>query len=68
MADGGAPAPQRRRGPAAFRERDVKAAVRAVRASGEKVAGVEIAPDGKIRVIVGEPMKAGTRNPWDDEA
>jgi hypothetical protein len=56
------------RGPARFRERDVKAAVRAVRAAGEEVAGVEIGVDGKIKVIVGrEPIAAPARNPWDDE-
>lgn len=56
------------RGPARFRERDVKAAVRAVRAAGEEVAGVEIGVDGKIRVIVGREARAAeTKNPWDDE-
>lgn len=51
-----------------FRERDVKAAIRAVRAAGETVAGVEIAKDGRIRIIVlREGMPAETKNPWDDE-
>lgn len=51
-----------------FRERDVKAAIRAVRATGEQVAVVEIATDGMIRVIVArEGIAAETTNPWDEE-
>lgn len=51
-----------------FRERDVKAAVRAVRAAGEEVAAVEIAKDGKIRIIVSrEGIAAEAGNPWDNE-
>ena len=64
------PEPRRRRGPATFRQRDVKAAIRAVRAAGEDVAGVEIDGDGRIRVIVGTtamPAAAAEANPWDDE-
>ena len=41
------------RGKATFRQRDVKAAVRAVADAGASVARVEIEPDGKIVVIVG---------------
>lgn len=67
MADDPA-ALRRRRGPARFRERDVKAAIKAVRAAGESVAGVEIDRDGRIRVIVaGELITAPARNPWDDD-
>lgn len=58
---------RRSRGPATFRERDVKAAIRAVEATGKPVAGVEIAPDGRIRVIVGTAAAGETVNPWDDE-
>lgn len=51
-----------------FRERDVKAAVRAVRAAGEEVAAVEIAKDGRIRIIVSrEGITAEAGNPWDNE-
>lgn len=52
-----------------FRERDVKAAIRAVRAAGEEIAGVEIAKDGRIRVIVirERMILAEAKNPWDDE-
>ncbi len=56
------------RGRATFRERDVKAALRAARAAGESIAGFEISPDGKIRVIVGqEGIAAEKANPWDAE-
>ena len=56
------------RGPATFRQRDVKAALRAARAAGENVVGFEIRPDGRIRVIVGqEGIAAEKKNPWDDE-
>lgn len=57
----------RRRGPATFRERDVKAAIRAVKAAGEDVVGVEIDADGKIRVIVGREPIGLARNPWDED-
>ena len=51
-----------------FRERDVKAAVRAVRAAGEEIAAVEIARDGRIRVIVSrEAIATEAGNPWDKE-
>jgi len=56
------------RGKATFRERDVKAALRAARAAGADVAAFEITPDGRIRVIVGqEGIAAEKKNPWDDE-
>lgn len=47
MGEGG-----RTRGPAHFRQRDVAAAIRAVRKAGETPARVEI-EDGKIVVIIG---------------
>lgn len=56
-----------RRPPALFRERDVKAAIRAVRAAGEQVARVEIDAHGTIRVIVGPAAAAEARNPWDED-
>lgn len=56
------------RGPSTFRQRDVTAAIKAVRAAGEEVAGVEIATDGRIRVIVGrEAIAAEAKNPWDED-
>lgn len=68
MADGGAIVQRRKRPTAAFRERDVKAAIRAVRAAGEKVAGVDFRPDGRFRVIVASDGSAEeARNPWDEE-
>lgn len=57
----------RTRGPARFRERDVKAAVRAVQAAGSPVASVEIDVDGRIRVIVGAAASAEAHNPWDED-
>lgn len=54
--------------PLTFRERDVKAAIRAVRATGERIACVEISKDGRIRVIVfRDGMLAEAKNPWDAE-
>lgn len=59
---------ERRRGPARFRERDVKAAIRAVRATGEHIASVEIGVDGRIRVIVTlEGIEGEAKNPWDED-
>jgi len=56
------------RGKATFRERDVKAALRAARAAGEDVAAFEITPDGRIKIIVGRETNATeAKNPWDDE-
>lgn len=59
-----------RRGPSLFRERDLKAAIRATRAAGEQDFSVEIAPDGCIRVIVSSKPELATaeaRNPWDED-
>jgi hypothetical protein len=41
------------RGPSTFKERDVKAALRAVQASGLKVERVEVDKDGTIVVVTG---------------
>ncbi|MCK0197564.1 hypothetical protein MWN34_11635 [Ancylobacter sp. 6x-1] len=43
------------RGPATFRQRDLTAAIRAVKAAGEGVARVEVDPDGKIIIVAGTP-------------
>jgi len=43
------------RGPSTFRQRDVKAAIKAVADAGYQVARVEIDRDGKIVVIVARP-------------
>jgi hypothetical protein len=43
------------RAPSTFRQRDVRAAVEAVRAAGVEVTKVEIDKDGKISIIVGKP-------------
>ncbi len=39
------------RAPSAFRQADVVRAVKAVRAAAVPVSGVEIAPDGTIRIL-----------------
>lgn len=48
------------RGVCTFRQRDVTAAVKAVAASGREVQRVEIAPDGRIVIVV------ATAEPADD--
>jgi hypothetical protein len=49
------------RGACSFRERDVRAAIRAALAAGVEVAKVEIGKDGKIVVvIVGKPDAPGS--------
>jgi hypothetical protein len=59
------------RAPTRFTERDVKAAVRAVRAAGERVERVEISKDGRIVIILShesaEPI-AAEGNEWDGES
>jgi hypothetical protein len=58
------------RGPATFRQRDLTAAVKALRAAGCDVARVEIGKDGKIIVVTGRgadetPEPASDTNEWD---
>lgn len=48
------------RGACTFRERDVKAAVAAVRKAGVEVAKVEIDKEGKIVIMVGKPDASGS--------
>jgi hypothetical protein len=43
------------RGKCTFKQRDLKAALKAVSQSGAKAARVEVKPDGTIVVILGEP-------------
>ena len=56
------------RGSCTFKQRDVRAAVKAVRAAGVEVARVEIDKDGKIVVVPGKPASEGntSTNPWDE--
>ncbi len=50
-----------------FRQRDVKAAIKATVAAGMEVAAVEIGAQGQIRIVVGKPGAQGsTVNPWDE--
>jgi hypothetical protein len=46
------------RGETTFRQRDLKAALKAAEQSGAKVARVEVRRDGTIVVIMGEPSPA----------
>lgn len=57
-----------KRSRATFRERDVKAAIRAAEAVGKTVASARITQDGAIEVtfLAGE-IPAKRANPWDDE-
>jgi hypothetical protein len=57
---------RRRRGPCAFKQRDVTAAVKAVAKAGMKVTGVRIAPDGNIVVSVGTGPDPVPENEWDN--
>ena len=58
------------RGETTFRQRDLKAALKAAEQSGAKVARVEVKRDGTIVVIMGEPSPAtapadmGTDDEW----
>ena len=56
------------RGPATFKQRDLTAAVKAMRAAGCEVARVEIGKDGKIIVVTAKPELAGMSgaNEWDE--
>lgn len=56
------------RGPLTFKQRDLTAAVKAVRLAGCEVARVEIGKDGKIVVVTGQPetsARADDVNEWD---
>ena len=43
------------RGDCTFRQRDLKAAIKAAAQSGAKVASVQVRPDGTIVVVLGDP-------------
>lgn len=53
------------RRPSNFRQSDVERAVKAARAAGLDVGGVEVAPDGTIRVMTATQAPAGASNPFD---
>jgi hypothetical protein len=55
------------RGRCTFRQRDVKAAIKAAVAAGMDVASVEIGAQGQIRIVVGKPGAQELKvNPWDE--
>ena len=43
------------RGDCTFKQRDLKAAIKAAAQSGAKIARVEVKPDGTIVVVLGDP-------------
>lgn len=52
-----------------FTQAAIARAIKGVRAAGEPVRGVEIAKDGKLVVLIGEPPPAAaarTGNEWDE--
>jgi len=55
------------RGPSTFRQRDVKAAIKAVEDAGYKIASVEIGADGKIIIVPNrvQELPKSPENPWD---
>lgn len=56
---------------ASFTAAEIRRAIKAVRSTGERVAGVDFPVSGGFRVLVGEPMAApapagpGGANEWD---
>lgn len=56
------------RGPARFRQRDLAAALKAMKAAGTPVERIEIGSDG-ITIIPshGEAAPPAPRNPWDED-
>jgi hypothetical protein len=55
-------------GPLTFRQRDIKAAIKAVEAAGHKVARIEIERDGRLVVVLVRPAEdaaPAASNEWD---
>jgi hypothetical protein len=49
-----------------FRQSDVERALKAARSAGLTVGGVEVAPDGTIRVMVADGRESGPATPYDE--
>jgi hypothetical protein len=55
------------RGRCTFRQRDVKAAIKAATTAGMEIAAIEIGAQGEIRVVIGKPRaQESSVNPWDE--
>lgn len=59
------------RGACAFKEADVRRAIKAVKAAGELVRGIRFTSEGGFVVLTGtgggeDANTAGARNPWDE--
>jgi hypothetical protein len=50
--------------PCTFKQTDVKRAILAVRSAGEEIRGVEVLPDGRIRILTAS--EAAQLTPADD--
>lgn len=59
---------RQQRGPAHFRQRDLAAALKALKAAGTPVERIEIGADG-ITIIPsqGDAAQPAQRNPWDED-
>ena len=55
------------RGPSSFRQSDLTRAIKALKAAGERVAGVRFDSAGKPVIITGKGESAAAApNPWDE--
>lgn len=53
------------RRPSHFRQADVERTVKAARAAGLPIGGLEVAPDGTIRIITAEARESVPASPFD---
>jgi hypothetical protein len=53
-------------GRCAFKEADVRRAVKAIAATGQPIAGVRFNRDGGFTVVIGKPGEVTKTNVWDE--